>query len=138
LSSENPYCPPNAAPLERDAAWYLASAQRYLQALAWVVIALAFTVMPALQLQHWWAIKLANTSWWPPVFGIVAGFNYAIVTLIAKGLRTDFDQYYRRARWWVIILGVLFFPLLTWPAFVAMQRLAKCRALRNVSSSMAN
>ena len=67
------------------------------------------------------------------VFAVAQGvltMLFASLIVIAVKLPQNFENYYVRARWLGILAGAIGFPVLSFPAFLAVARLAKYRRQR--------
>jgi len=96
-------------------------------AIAYVVCVIPFAVFGLLTDE---SLLLADVIVAPTMLAAVLLFFGAMIRT-AVLLPRDFDRLYRRARWLGIVAGAAGFPILTYPAFIAVSRLGQYAKMRD-------
>ena len=127
---QNPYASPATPGEARPPEWYLLSACRYYKVMGWMVIVYFACVVPATLVQAVMNAPLpVGEVVGMPIMATAFSLFFGWMIRTASQLPTDFKRLYKRARWQGILTGAIACPILTIPAFIAVSRLAKYRAM---------
>jgi hypothetical protein len=125
---ENPYASPRSVEFRSDAETLLRATTKLYARMGWAGVAYTTIVYPigmVLELSER-PVQLGPTMGGTIMCGLMLGF-FVIRIKTAKDLATDLDRTYRRARWTAILAAAIFFPILTFPAVLAVRRLERYR-----------